>query len=92
MGVGGLEIDIGFVAVTRDGDREVQEREGGIGESPGEFEVVVTGVSKVDELFELLVGAGGGADTVIVITEEEVGDGASVAAEEGLFHVSYKEA
>eukprot|EP00061_Rhincodon_typus_P001178 g13955.t1 len=57
---------------NRDGDREVK--------------VGVEDVSKVDELFKLLVGARGCADTVINITEEEVGDGASVAAEEGLFH------
>eukprot|EP00061_Rhincodon_typus_P003877 g21198.t1 len=92
MGVGGLEIDISFQVLTRDGDREGQEGGRGIRDGPGEIKVGVKGVSKVDELFELLVGAQGGTDTVIDVTEEEVGDGASVASEEGLFHVTYKEA
>eukprot|EP00061_Rhincodon_typus_P006649 g27511.t1 len=61
-------------AVTRDGGGEVQEGEKGIGDGPGEFEVGVKGISKVDEQFKLLVGAQGSADTVIDVTEEEVGD------------------
>eukprot|EP00061_Rhincodon_typus_P002021 g16397.t1 len=47
---------------------------------------------KVLVKFKLLMGARGGADAVIDVAEEEVGDGARVAAEEGLFHVPYKEA
>eukprot|EP00061_Rhincodon_typus_P011016 g35714.t1 len=43
-------------------------------------------------IFKLLVGVQGSADTVINVVEEEVGFRASVAAEEGLFHVSYEEA
>eukprot|EP00061_Rhincodon_typus_P018413 g47579.t1 len=39
MGVGGFEIDVGAEMVTRYGDREVQEGEGGIRDGPGEFEV-----------------------------------------------------
>eukprot|EP00061_Rhincodon_typus_P018476 g47656.t1 len=74
------------------GNEEVQEEGGGVRNGPGEFEVRVKDVVEVDELFKLLVGARGGADTVINVAEEEVGDGASVALEEGLFHVSYKEA
>eukprot|EP00061_Rhincodon_typus_P005911 g25997.t1 len=70
-----------FEAVTRDEDGEVQEGEGGIGDGPGAFEVGLTGVSKVNELFKLLVGARGGVNTVI-----------NVAEEEGLFHISYEEA
>eukprot|EP00061_Rhincodon_typus_P009248 g32600.t1 len=76
--------------VTRDGDGEVQEGVGVIRDGSGEFEVGVEGVSKIDELFKLLVGAGGSIDTVIEVMVEEVGNQASVAAEEGLFHVSYK--
>eukprot|EP00061_Rhincodon_typus_P013303 g39596.t1 len=72
MGVGGFEIDVGVEAVTRDGDGEVQEGEGGIGDGPGEFEVGVKGVSKVDELFKLFVGARGSANAVIDVAEEEV--------------------
>eukprot|EP00061_Rhincodon_typus_P003259 g19653.t1 len=87
MGVGGLEIDAGFEAVTRDGDREVQEGEGGIRDGPGEFEVGVRSVSKVDELFKFLVGIQGSAYTVIDVAEEEVGNSASVTAEEDLFHI-----
>eukprot|EP00061_Rhincodon_typus_P002766 g18405.t1 len=63
-----------------------------IRDGSGELPVGVEGVSKVDELFELLMGTRGIADTVIDIMEKEVGNGASVAAEQGLFHVSYKEA
>eukprot|EP00061_Rhincodon_typus_P017091 g45635.t1 len=84
MEVGGLGIDVSVEAVTRDGDREAQEGEGSNGDGPGEFEVGVKGVSKVDELLKLLVGAQGSADTVINVAEEEVGDSASVAAEKGL--------
>eukprot|EP00061_Rhincodon_typus_P005979 g26134.t1 len=54
-------------------ETEVQEGEESIGNGPGEFEVGVKCVRKVDELFELLVGARGGADTVIDIAEEEGG-------------------
>eukprot|EP00061_Rhincodon_typus_P011185 g36020.t1 len=57
--------------VTRDGDGEVQG-EGDIRDGPGEFEVGVRGVSKVDELFNLLMGARGSANTVINVAEEEV--------------------
>eukprot|EP00061_Rhincodon_typus_P004354 g22374.t1 len=81
VGVSGLEIDISFKVDTRDGNREVQEGERGIRDGPGELDVGVEGVSKVDELFKLLVRAQGGADTVIDVAEEEVGDSASVAAE-----------
>eukprot|EP00061_Rhincodon_typus_P004357 g22383.t1 len=34
VGVGGHEIDVSFEAVTRDGDREIQEGEGNIGNGP----------------------------------------------------------
>eukprot|EP00061_Rhincodon_typus_P000751 g12650.t1 len=84
-------MDIRFQVVARDGNREVQEEERGIGDGPGELKVVVEGVREVDELFKLLVGARGSADTVVDVTEEEVGDRASVASEKGLFYVSYKE-
>eukprot|EP00061_Rhincodon_typus_P007816 g29880.t1 len=72
MRVGGFEIDVGVEAVTRDGDGEVQEVEGGIRDGPSEF---VVGV-KVDELFMLLMGARGSADTVINVAKEEMRDGA----------------
>eukprot|EP00061_Rhincodon_typus_P002957 g18911.t1 len=86
-------MDVTVVAVTRHEDREVQEREGGIRDGLGEFEVDVKGVSKVDELFKLLMVARGSADSVIDVAEEELmGDNVSVAAEEGLFHISYEEA
>eukprot|EP00061_Rhincodon_typus_P006221 g26623.t1 len=52
----------------------------------------VKAIGKVDELFKLLVGARGSANTVINVAEEEVGDRATVAVEEGLFHVPYEEA
>eukprot|EP00061_Rhincodon_typus_P009333 g32761.t1 len=52
----------------------------------------VEGVGEVDELFELLVGAQYRTNAVIYIAEKEVGDGAGVVAEEGMFHESYKEA
>eukprot|EP00061_Rhincodon_typus_P006772 g27761.t1 len=55
--------------VTKDGDREGQEREGGVRRGLGEFQVGVKGVSKVNELFKLLMGAE--ADTVIKVEEEE---------------------
>eukprot|EP00061_Rhincodon_typus_P010708 g35211.t1 len=71
VGVGGLEIDVGVEAVTRDGNREVQEGDRGIRVGLGELEVGVKGVSKVDELFKLPVGAQGSADTVINLAEEE---------------------
>eukprot|EP00061_Rhincodon_typus_P003446 g20092.t1 len=92
VGVGGLEIDISFEVVARDGNGEFQEGERGIRYGPGELEVGVKGVSKIDELSKLLMGVRGRAKTVIDVTEKEVGDSASVAAEEGLFHVPYKEA
>eukprot|EP00061_Rhincodon_typus_P001252 g14176.t1 len=85
-------MNIGFQVDARDGDREVQKGERSIRDGPGELKVGVKDVSEVDELFELLMGARGGADTVIDVTEEEVGDRTSIALEEGLFHVSYKEA
>eukprot|EP00061_Rhincodon_typus_P002783 g18448.t1 len=50
------------------------------------------GVSKVDELFKLLVGTRGSADTILSVAEQEVGDSASGTAEKGLFHISYEEA
>eukprot|EP00061_Rhincodon_typus_P013296 g39585.t1 len=87
--VGGSEIGVGIEMVARDGRGAVQEGEGGIVDGPGEFEVRVKGVGKVDELFKL-IGARGSADTVISVAEEEVRDDASVTAEEGLFHISYK--
>ncbi|GCC28386.1 hypothetical protein chiPu_0006816 [Chiloscyllium punctatum] len=65
---------------------EVQEGEGGFGVGPGDLEVRVEGV---DELFNLRVGARGGTDTVIDVVAE-MGDGASVFAEEELFRVSTK--
>ncbi|MBB6725643.1 hypothetical protein, partial [Proteus mirabilis] len=46
----------------------------------------------MDELFNLLVGARGSTDTFSDVAEEKVGSGASVAAEDGLFHISNKEA
>eukprot|EP00061_Rhincodon_typus_P008614 g31375.t1 len=91
MGVSGFEIDVGAEMVTGNGDREVQEGEGGVGDGPGEFEVRVKAVSKVDELFKLLMGARGSADTVINVVEEKGRNGASVTAEEELLHVSYEE-
>eukprot|EP00061_Rhincodon_typus_P018218 g47307.t1 len=91
VGVGWLEIDVGVEVVTRDGNGEVQEGEGGIGDGPGELKVGLKGVCKVDELFKLLMGARGSTDTVIDVAEEEVGDRAGVAAEKGLFHISYEE-
>eukprot|EP00061_Rhincodon_typus_P011297 g36207.t1 len=75
MGVGEFEIDVGAEVVTRDGDREVQEGEGGIRDGPGEFEVGVEGVGKVDELFKLLMGAQGSTGTVINVAEEEMVEG-----------------
>eukprot|EP00061_Rhincodon_typus_P018010 g46988.t1 len=69
MGVSGFEIDVGVEMVTRDGDGDVQEEEGGIGDGPGEF---VVGVKGADELFKLLLGAQGSANTVINIAEEEM--------------------
>eukprot|EP00061_Rhincodon_typus_P004798 g23453.t1 len=72
MRVGGFEIDVGAEIVTRDGDGEVQEGEGGIGDGPGEFEVGMKGVGKVDELFKLLMGVRGSADTIINVMGEEV--------------------
>eukprot|EP00061_Rhincodon_typus_P017942 g46884.t1 len=57
VGAGGLEIDVSFEAVTRDGDGKVQEGQGGIRDGPDGFEVGVKDVSKVDELLKLLVGA-----------------------------------
>eukprot|EP00061_Rhincodon_typus_P000200 g10884.t1 len=85
-------MEIGFQAVARDGNREIQEGERGIRDGPDELQVGVEGVGEVDELVELLVGAQCGTDTVIDVMEEEVGLRASVATEEGLFHVTYKEA
>eukprot|EP00061_Rhincodon_typus_P002281 g17073.t1 len=85
-------MDISFKVVTRDGDGEAQEGERDIRDGPDVHKVGVEGVSKVDELFEIPVGARGDADTVIDVTEEKVGDRASVTVEEGLFHVSYEEA
>eukprot|EP00061_Rhincodon_typus_P014452 g41475.t1 len=92
MGVSGFEIDVGAESVTGDGDREVQDGEGGVGDGPGEFEVGVKGIGEVDELIKLLMRAQGSTITLISIAEEEVRDGAHVTVEEGLFHVSYKEA
>eukprot|EP00061_Rhincodon_typus_P008924 g31979.t1 len=60
------------VEVIRDGNREMQEGERGVGDGPSEFEVGVKGVNKVDELFKLLMGAQGSADTVINVAEEEI--------------------
>eukprot|EP00061_Rhincodon_typus_P007869 g29977.t1 len=57
--------------VTKGGDREVQEGERGIRDGPGEPEVEAKGVSKVDELFKLIMGAQGSADTAIDVAEEE---------------------
>eukprot|EP00061_Rhincodon_typus_P003803 g21010.t1 len=54
-----------------DGNGGVQEGDGGIGDGLGEFEVGMKGVSKVDKLFELLMGARSSVDTVINVTEEE---------------------
>eukprot|EP00061_Rhincodon_typus_P013956 g40669.t1 len=71
IGIGGLEIDVSVEAVTRDGDGEAQEGERSIRDGPGEVEVGVKDVSKVDELFKLLMGARGGADTIIDVAEEE---------------------
>eukprot|EP00061_Rhincodon_typus_P006708 g27649.t1 len=53
--------------------------------------ITAADVSKVNELFKLLVGARSSADTVIDVAEEEVGGhNASVTAEKGLFHESYE--
>eukprot|EP00061_Rhincodon_typus_P007221 g28702.t1 len=51
--------------VTRFGDGEVKDGEEGIRDGPGELKVGVKGVSKVDELFKLLMGTRGSIDTVI---------------------------
>eukprot|EP00061_Rhincodon_typus_P019188 g9757.t1 len=82
-------MDVGFQVVARDGNKEVQEGERGIRDGPGELKLGVEGFGEVDELFDLLVGARGGVNTVINVTEEEVVFRASVATEEGLFHVTY---
>eukprot|EP00061_Rhincodon_typus_P008041 g30297.t1 len=57
--------------IVGDGDGEVQEVGRGNGDGPGEFEVGVKGVDKVDELFKLLMRAQGNADIVINVVEEE---------------------
>eukprot|EP00061_Rhincodon_typus_P003684 g20710.t1 len=73
-------------------EAERSRKETGIGDGPGEFEVVVKCVGKADDLFKLLMGPRGSTDIVIDVAEEEVGDSASVTAEKGLFHVPYEEA
>eukprot|EP00061_Rhincodon_typus_P011105 g35883.t1 len=85
-------MDVGAKSVAGDGGREVQEGEGGIRDGPGEFQIRVKDVGEVDELFKLLVGLPSSTDAVIKVVEEEVRDGASVPAEQELFHISYEEA
>eukprot|EP00061_Rhincodon_typus_P015067 g42536.t1 len=78
--------------VTGYGDKEVQEREGGIRDGPGEFEVGVKGASKVDEMFKLLLGLDvHGEDEVLEAGElkvleavEDVGTILNVAGVPGL--------
>eukprot|EP00061_Rhincodon_typus_P006210 g26603.t1 len=55
MGVNGFKMDVGGELVTGDGDRDVQEREGGVRNGPDEFEGRVESVGEIDELFEFLV-------------------------------------
>eukprot|EP00061_Rhincodon_typus_P014258 g41174.t1 len=81
---GGVGPDVAFPAVAGKGARD-----GGVSGECG-LDEGVTG--KVDGLFKLLVGAQGSTDTVIKVAEDEVGYGASVIVEKGLFHVTYKEA
>eukprot|EP00061_Rhincodon_typus_P015048 g42505.t1 len=50
MGVSGFEIDVDAQSVAGDGDREVQEGEGGVRDGPGEFEVEMKSVDEVDIL------------------------------------------
>eukprot|EP00061_Rhincodon_typus_P010863 g35463.t1 len=59
--------------VTREGDREAHEGEGGIRDGPADFEVGMKVVRKVDKLFKLLVETRGSADKAIDVAEEEVG-------------------
>ncbi|GCC35379.1 hypothetical protein chiPu_0013862 [Chiloscyllium punctatum] len=76
--------------VAGEGDAEVQEGEEGDQDGPGEFEVKMNGVGEVDKLFNLLIGAQGSTNTVFDVGK--IGDGASVAVEDGLFHVPDEEA
>eukprot|EP00061_Rhincodon_typus_P007603 g29452.t1 len=85
-------MDVGGESVSRDGNGEIQEEEGDVRNSPGEFEGGVEGVGKVNELLVVFMKARDCTDVVINIAEEEVRDSASVVVEEGLFHESYKEA
>eukprot|EP00061_Rhincodon_typus_P016185 g44263.t1 len=73
-----LDAEVDGVVFTGDGDGEVQEGEGDVGDGPGEFEVRVKGVRKVDQLFKLLIGARDSANTLINVAEEVVRDGAGV--------------
>eukprot|EP00061_Rhincodon_typus_P019025 g48458.t1 len=83
-------MDAGGELVSRDGDGEVQEGDGGVRNCLDEFEDGVEGVGKVDELLKLVAGARGSNDAVINIVEKEARDCAGVFV--GLFHKSYKEA
>lgn len=47
---------------------------------------------EMDEVSQLCVGAGGDTKAVVDVTEVEVGDGALVRREQGLFDVPDKEA
>eukprot|EP00061_Rhincodon_typus_P013809 g40408.t1 len=84
-------MDVSGESITGDGDGEVHEEEGGVRNGPDDFEVLVEGVGKVDELFELLTEHEA-APIAFNIAKKEARDGASVVVEEGLFHESYKEA
>eukprot|EP00061_Rhincodon_typus_P017654 g46443.t1 len=72
-GVGGgvKMVGVGAEIVTGDGDREIQKGVGGVRDDQHNFEVGVKGVSKVDEVFKLLMGARSSTDTVIHVAEEE---------------------
>eukprot|EP00061_Rhincodon_typus_P014074 g40874.t1 len=54
-----------------DGDREIQERVGRVRNGSVEFENGLEGISEVDELLKLLVGAQGSTDMVVNMTEKE---------------------
>eukprot|EP00061_Rhincodon_typus_P016058 g44074.t1 len=71
----GVGAAVSAETAIRYGDREFQEGEGGIRDGLGEFEVGVKGLSKVDELFKLLMGARGSVGTVIDVAEEEKTNG-----------------
>eukprot|EP00061_Rhincodon_typus_P015832 g43735.t1 len=89
VGVIGLEMDVGGESVPGEGDGDVQEVRGGVGNSPGEFDGGVDDVGDVDELLKLLMGAKGSSDAVINEREKWVRDSAGVVVEGELFHEFY---